>query len=225
MTLRYLLTNSLSCLVRYFISEIRIRSATTHLSGNLTSEHIDHISKTARKRPSTSPVTTSCRAYIRCGPTPTLSSLATVPPAITMLPPIPRLEDYGISPERGFMPVDLPLQCLSHPVYDRWERIMNNFQSLLLSKRLRPVIDKLPVLPAVHLETEAEWRRAYTVLTCLTHGYIWGGDKPSEVWFLHVTGKCNVLTCIYSDYRPPSHILFSKSANILKYLQSPHTPH
>lgn len=58
---------------------------------------------------------------------------------------------------------------------------MNNFQSLLLSKRLRAVIDKLPVLPAVHLETEAEWRRAYMVLTFLAHGYIWGGDKPSEV--------------------------------------------
>ncbi|ETI20092.1 hypothetical protein G647_08126 [Cladophialophora carrionii CBS 160.54] len=97
-----------------------------------------------------------------------------------MLPPVPLPEDYGISPERGFLPSDLPLQCLSHPVYDRWERIMNNFQSLLLSKRLRAVIDKLPVIPAVHLETEAEWRRAYTVLTFLAHGYIWGGDKPSE---------------------------------------------
>ena len=57
---------------------------------------------------------------------------------------------------------------------------MNNFQSLLLSKRLRTVIDKLPIIPPVHLETEAEWRRAYTVLTFLAHGYIWGGDKPSE---------------------------------------------
>lgn len=99
----------------------------------------------------------------------------------TMIPPIPRLEDYGISPERGFLPSELPLQCLSHPVYDRWERIMNNFQSLLLSKRLRTVIDKLPIIPAVHLETESEWRRAYTVLTFLAHGYIWGGEKPSEV--------------------------------------------
>jgi indoleamine 2,3-dioxygenase len=58
---------------------------------------------------------------------------------------------------------------------------MNNFQSLLLSKRLRAVIDSLPILPAVHLETESEWRRAYTVLIFMAHGYIWGGDKPSEV--------------------------------------------
>ncbi|KIW93660.1 uncharacterized protein Z519_06265 [Cladophialophora bantiana CBS 173.52] len=99
-----------------------------------------------------------------------------------MIPPIPRIEDYGISPERGFLPSELPLHCLPHPVYDRWERIINNFQSLLLSKRLRAVIDKLPVIPAVHLETEAEWRRAYTVLAFLTHGYIWGGDKPAEAF-------------------------------------------
>lgn len=57
---------------------------------------------------------------------------------------------------------------------------MNNFQSLLLSKRLRTVIDRLPIIPAVHLETEAEWRRAYSILTFMAHGYIWGGDKPSE---------------------------------------------
>ncbi|KAL2436239.1 Indoleamine 2,3-dioxygenase [Exophiala dermatitidis] len=97
-----------------------------------------------------------------------------------MLPPIPRPEDYGVSPDRGFLPSENPIQCLPHQVYDRWERIMNNFQSLLLSKRLRTVIDKLPVIPAVHLETEAEWQRAYSVLTFMAHGYIWGGDKPSE---------------------------------------------
>ncbi|KPI43551.1 Indoleamine 2,3-dioxygenase [Cyphellophora attinorum] len=90
-----------------------------------------------------------------------------------MLPPIPRPEDYGVSPATGFLPSTLPLQCLPHQVYDRWERIVNNFQSLLLSKRLRTVIDKLPIIPAVHLETEAEWRRAYVVLVFLANGYIW----------------------------------------------------
>jgi indoleamine 2,3-dioxygenase len=98
-----------------------------------------------------------------------------------MLPPLPRPEDYGVSSETGFLPSTLPLQCLPHPVYDRWERIINNFQSLLLSKRLRTVIDKLPIIPAVHLETEEEWRRAYSILGFLANGYIWGGDKPAQV--------------------------------------------
>jgi indoleamine 2,3-dioxygenase len=98
-----------------------------------------------------------------------------------MLPPIPQIEDYNVSPLVGFLPAELPLQCLPHQMYDRWERIMNNFQSLLLSKRLRTVIDNLPILPAVHLETEAEWRRAYSVLTFMMHGYIWGEEPPCEV--------------------------------------------
>jgi indoleamine 2,3-dioxygenase len=98
-----------------------------------------------------------------------------------MLAPIPRLEDYGLSPTTGFLPIDLPLQRLPHPAYDKWERIINNFQSLLLSKRLRIVIDRLPVLPTSHLETEPEWRRAYSMLAFMAHGYIWGGDKPSEI--------------------------------------------
>lgn len=66
------------------------------------------------------------------------------------------------------------------PVYEKWEKIVANLQSLLLSKRLRTVIDKLPIIPATHLYTESEWRRAYTVLIFLAHGYIWGGDKPAE---------------------------------------------
>lgn len=98
-----------------------------------------------------------------------------------MLAPIPRLEDYGLSPKTGFLPIELPLQRLPHPAYDKWERIINNFQSLLLSKRLRTVIDRLPVLPTSHLESEPEWRRAYSMLAFMAHGYIWGGEKPSEV--------------------------------------------
>lgn len=97
-----------------------------------------------------------------------------------MLPPLPRPEDYHVSPAYGFLPSELPLQCLPDPVYDRWERIINNFQSLLLSKRLRTVIDKLPIIPATHLYTEAEWRRAYSILSFMAHGYIWGGEKPAE---------------------------------------------
>lgn len=97
-----------------------------------------------------------------------------------MIPPLPRLEDYNVSPSTGFLPTELPLLCLPDPVYEKWEKIISNFQSLLLSKRLRTIIDKLPVIPATHLYTEAEWRRAYSVLIFLAHGYIWGGEKPAE---------------------------------------------
>lgn len=99
-----------------------------------------------------------------------------------MLPPIPNVADYGVSLETGFLPAELPLQRLPHPAYDKWERIMSNFQSLLLSKRIRGVVDTLPVMPTAHLDTEPEWRRAYSILAFIAHGYIWGGEKPAEVW-------------------------------------------
>ena len=98
-----------------------------------------------------------------------------------MLQQITNIADYGVSLETGFLPAELPLQRLPHPAYDKWERIMSNFQSLLLSKRIRGVVDTLPVMPTAHLDTEPEWRRAYSILAFIAHGYIWGGEKPAEV--------------------------------------------
>jgi len=97
-----------------------------------------------------------------------------------MRPPVPRLSDYGISPTHGFLPDVLPLTRLPDPYYNKWESISSNLQGLILSKRLRGVIDRLPVLSTVGLEHDAEWRRAYMLLTFFAHGYIWGGDTPCE---------------------------------------------
>lgn len=97
-----------------------------------------------------------------------------------MLPPIPVLSDYGISPEYGFLPPELPLERLPDPYYNKWEAIVANLQGLILSKRLRGVVDRLPVLSTAGLEHDSEWRRAYSLLCFMAHGYIWGGDSPSE---------------------------------------------
>lgn len=97
-----------------------------------------------------------------------------------MIPSIPVLSDYGISPTHGFLPDVLPLTRLPDPYYNKWEAVATNFQNLILSNRLRGVIDRLPVLSTIGLEHDAEWRRAYMLLTFLAHGYIWGGDKPQE---------------------------------------------
>ncbi|OTA70775.1 Indoleamine 2,3-dioxygenase subfamily [Hypoxylon sp. EC38] len=97
-----------------------------------------------------------------------------------MRPPIPVLSDYGISPKHGFLPDVLPLTRLPDPYYNKWESIAANIQNLILSKRLRGVIDRLPVLSTIGLEHDAEWRRAYMLLTFFAHGYIWGGDTPCD---------------------------------------------
>lgn len=97
-----------------------------------------------------------------------------------MRPPVPVLSDYGISPKHGFLPDVLPLTRLPDPYYNKWESIGTNLQNLILSKRLRGVIDRLPVLSTIGLEHDAEWRRAYMLLTFFAHGYIWGGDTPCD---------------------------------------------
>lgn len=97
-----------------------------------------------------------------------------------MLPPLPVLSDYGISPTRGFLPEVLPLTRLPDPYYNKWEAIAANLPALVLSRRLRGVIDRLPVLSTTGLEHDAEWRRAYSLLCFMAHGYVWGGDSPSD---------------------------------------------
>lgn len=51
----------------------------------------------------------------------------------------------------------------------------------MLSKRLRGVVDRLPVLSTEFLLTEPEWQRAYVVLSFMVHAYIWGGETPSDI--------------------------------------------
>ncbi len=97
-----------------------------------------------------------------------------------MLPPIPVLGDYGISSTHGFLPDTLPLTRLPDPYYNKWEAVAANLQALVLSNRLRGVVDRLPVLSTIGLEHDAEWRRAYSLLCFMAHGYVWGGDSPSD---------------------------------------------
>ncbi|CAI4215019.1 unnamed protein product [Parascedosporium putredinis] len=94
-----------------------------------------------------------------------------------MLPAIPILGDYGISPTSGFLPDVIPLTRLPDPYYHKWEAIVAELQALILSRRIRPVVDRLPVLSTIGLEHDAEWRRAYSILCFMAHAYIWGGAR------------------------------------------------
>ncbi|KAI9934384.1 hypothetical protein MW887_005461 [Aspergillus wentii] len=98
-----------------------------------------------------------------------------------MLPPVPALADYGISPDLGFLPSEPPLDILPDPYFAKWEAIVSNLQALILSKRVRETVDRLPLLDASYLQSESEWRRAYVVLVFMLHGYVWGGSKPAEI--------------------------------------------
>ena len=98
-----------------------------------------------------------------------------------MIASIPNPEDYNVSTTNGFLPDEPPLEILPDPYYQQWEAVARNLQGLILSRRLRELVDRIPVLSTERLETEAEWRRAYSVLGFIAHAYIWGGDEPAEV--------------------------------------------
>lgn len=97
-----------------------------------------------------------------------------------MVAQIPNLADFDVSVENGFLPTQAPLDVLPDEYYQPWEDIVKNLQGLILSKRLRRVVEKLPVLTTDRLQDAQQWRRAYSILGFITHAYIWGGNKPAE---------------------------------------------
>lgn len=95
--------------------------------------------------------------------------------------PIYTLTLYGVSPRRGFLPEQLPLEHLPGAYFHPWEVIVGRLPALIESGQLRSIVDQLPLFDTGRLSTEPEWQRAYVVFSFLTHAYIWGGQRPSEV--------------------------------------------
>lgn len=90
------------------------------------------------------------------------------------------LEKYQVSKEAGFLPSELPLEKLPQLYYQPWETLVANLPSLIFTKRLRKLVDKLPVLSIEHLVDIRQLRRGYQVLGFLAHGYIWGDDMATN---------------------------------------------
>ncbi|CAR28849.1 hypothetical protein ZYGR_0U02070 [Zygosaccharomyces rouxii] len=90
--------------------------------------------------------------------------------------PLPTLAEYGFSENTGFLPKDLPATSLSDAYYGKWEAIANNLPSLILTRKIRNVVDRLPILdvkPSL-LSNIRELRRAYSVLCFIANAYVWG---------------------------------------------------
>lgn len=93
---------------------------------------------------------------------------------------IPDITQFDVFPTTGFLPDKLPLERLPQEYYQPWETVVNNLPSLILTKRIRSVIDKLPVLETRQLTSVEEYRRAYLALGFLAHAYVWGTDTPTD---------------------------------------------
>jgi len=94
---------------------------------------------------------------------------------------LPKLEDYDVSPRTGFLPDELPLTRLTSEYYKPWESLVEVLPSLILTKKIRKLVEKLPVLSVEQIKSEKrELRRAYSVLSFLTHAYVWNVDVPTD---------------------------------------------
>ncbi|KAI0140202.1 Indoleamine 2,3-dioxygenase [Xylariaceae sp. FL1272] len=81
----------------------------------------------------------------------------------------------------GFLPATQPIIKLPNSYYEPWEQIVELIPHLIKNNRIRSAVDVVPILSTSKLSSESEWRRAYVILSFLTHSYIWGGDRPSEI--------------------------------------------
>lgn len=81
----------------------------------------------------------------------------------------------------GFLPIQEPLATLPDAYYEPWERIVSQLQELIRNRGFYHEIENLPVLGTEKLNSIPEWRRAYVILTFLTHAHIWSGSAPHEV--------------------------------------------
>ncbi|WPK25031.1 hypothetical protein PUMCH_002330 [Australozyma saopauloensis] len=85
---------------------------------------------------------------------------------------------FDVDPQTGFLPAQYPITRIADEYYQPWERLVENLPAVLLTKKIRTYVDKLPVLSTDRLGSKENFRRAYQVLGYLAHAYVWGTDQP-----------------------------------------------
>jgi indoleamine 2,3-dioxygenase len=93
---------------------------------------------------------------------------------------IPLLQDYGIDILTGFMPNPPPLRRLPAE-FLAWEEIMDHLNPLIMTCKLRQKVDQLQLIPVDNLNSKAEERRAFVVLTFIAHGYMYGVPNADPI--------------------------------------------
>lgn len=146
------------------------------------------------------------------------------PHKIEVLPSPGALASYDIS-KNGFLPEEPPLLRLPQEYYEPWECIISQIHTLIKTQRVRPCVDELPVLDTCHLQSEAEWRRTYSILTIIAQGYIWQGPEPSHVsccpTLIHQASSTIMLTITNSVSHQPLPSLSCAQLSTLKFTPSP----
>jgi indoleamine 2,3-dioxygenase len=85
----------------------------------------------------------------------------------------PKLSDYEIDGQRGFLPAPDPLEQLPN-AFSPWEEMGRELPKLLMTGKVRSFIRDMPLLDASQLRDDRERRRAMVILSFLGHAYVWG---------------------------------------------------
>ena len=78
---------------------------------------------------------------------------------------------------RGFLPEEDPLTRLP-PAFAAWEDAALDLPKILVSGRVRPILENLPPFAVNKLRTENEFERAMVILSFMGHAYVWGSLGP-----------------------------------------------
>jgi indoleamine 2,3-dioxygenase len=87
------------------------------------------------------------------------------------------LENYSIDPATGFLPAQPPLARLPE-AFAPWERLVPNLSALIRSRRIRTVLQALPLIEVSTLRSRSEHERALLLLSVFANSYVWGGEQP-----------------------------------------------
>ena len=102
------------------------------------------------------------------------------------------LKSFGLSRERGFLPLADPLRELPEE-FDALEEVGRDLPRLILTGHIRKILESLPPLPVDTLENEAQLQRAMLLLSYIGHAYVWSGDAPAELIPASIAGPwCEV---------------------------------
>lgn len=110
------------------------------------------------------------------------------------------LAHYQVDPITGFVPpVPVPLRLPDD--YARWDAVVPELSALIRSRRVRNVLEALPVLDVAGLRTPGEQERALLLLTHFANAFVWGGDETA----MRVPAPVAVPLCALADRmgRPP----------------------
>lgn len=88
------------------------------------------------------------------------------------------LDTFGLSPIRGFLPHQDPLNRLPHAECAPWETLAQSLPKYMAALSVRKTVNALPEFPVALLSNDAELKRAMMILSFIGHAYVYG-ERPA----------------------------------------------